>query len=97
MRRQRLTGKLPRSGRERMRELAAEAGVTIKEGPRIDVSDLTRQLCERLELEPSTVARIDLKPDVAVVTVYRLNEGGAKYIELHGDAATETIVYAVKA
>lgn len=97
MRRQRLTGKLPRSGRERMRELAAEAGVTIREGPSIDVSDVTRQLCERLELEPATVARIDLKPDVAVVTVYRLNERGKKHLDLHGEAATETIVYAVKA
>lgn len=55
---------------------------------RLDISDLIDVLCERFGLDKAYVARVELDPTTARVTVYRGRDGrckGPKYVEGAGE------------
>lgn len=46
----------------------------------VDIHDLVVQICERLDLDPNFVSRLEIEPLNLVATVLRRNDEGTKYI-----------------
>ena len=69
----------------------------MKQPDGIPITRSVRTICRTLGMDPSQVARLDIRPTEVEATVYLLNEDGSKYTvpPFHG-IATEIRTFKVK-